>query len=329
MKSLLAKLSPQRTIGVYIADDEVALSQVVGTPLGPVEIRRQCEKYRPGELPELLQRMLGPLVGKRHSLGKMVAFGLPMLRVFFSTRPLKASNVDVSPKVLLHEVLRSPNSNVDDMIVDSVQSAPGKRPVVSLTSCRKKYLTNLLAHIQECGVRPFRVEPAACALLRAAEQQYRAPRKAKTVLRLFLGHAEGLAVLSAGGWPIVPRTFKLDTSDPSTVVVSTVRTLEAVGRLCGADSAIDVVMIHGGGELRESVDLAALQEQVGVKRFGTTARRSTTAPSRSDWRSAASRRTHRPSTWPAPSNRVPACGRCSPGVRWRCRSWCSFAWGRF
>jgi hypothetical protein len=231
--------------------------------------------------------------------------------------------------VLLHEVLRSPNSNVDDMIVDSVQSAPGKRPVVSLTSCRKKYLTNLLAHIQECGVRPFRVEPAACALLRAAEQQYRAPRKAKTVLRLFLGHAEGLAVLSAGGWPIVPRTFKLDTSDPSTVVVSTVRTLEAVGRLCGADSAIDVVMIHGGGELRESVDLAALQEQVGVKRFGTTARRSTTAPSRSDWRSAASRRTHRPSTWPAPSNRVPACGRCSPGVRWRCRSWCSFAWGRF
>ena len=30
-------------------------------------------------------------------------------------------------------------------------------------------------------------------------------------------------------------------------------------------SAIDAVMIHGGGELRESVDLTALQEQVGVK----------------------------------------------------------------
>jgi hypothetical protein len=265
MKSLLGKLSPRRAVGVYIGEDEIAVSQVAATVLGPVEIFRHRELYQPDELPSVLERVLRPLVGKRRSRRRMVAFGLPLLRVFFSSRPLKATNVEVSPKVLLHEVLQSPNSNVDEMAIDLIKGSPGKRPVVSLVSCRKKYLANLVGGMEECGIRPLRVEPSPCALLRVAEQQYRAPRKSKTVLRLFLGPQEGVAVLSIGGWPLVPRSFKIADSDLNTAVVSTVRTLETLGKLCGTDSAIDTVLIHGSAELRSRIDLTLLEQQVAAR----------------------------------------------------------------
>jgi hypothetical protein len=264
MKLLLGRLSPRRAVGVYVGDDEIAVSQVAGTPLGPVEIHRHRETYQPNELPGVLQRVLQPLVGKRRRRRRLVAFALPLLRVFFSTRPLKATNVEFSPKVLLHEVLRSPNSNVEEMAIDMMQASPGKRPIVSLVSCRKKYLSNLLGNIQDCGIRPFRIEPTTCALLRAAEEQHRAPRKAKTVLRLFLGKEDGLAVLSVSGWPLVPRALKVAESDVTTAVVSIVRTLETLGKLCGTDSALDAVLVHGGAELRGQADLEALEQQIGV-----------------------------------------------------------------
>ena len=50
----------------------------------------------------------------------------------------------------------------------------------------------------------------------------------------------------------------------TTAVISTVRTLETLGKLCGTNSELDAVMIHGGAELRGQTDLTALQEQVGV-----------------------------------------------------------------
>jgi hypothetical protein len=110
----------------------------------------------------------------------------------------------------------------------------------------------------------MRVEPVPCAMLRAAERQYRPPRKAKTVLRLFLGAKEGLAVLSVSGWPLVPRPFPITEEDMTPAVVSIVRTLDTLGKLCGADAAIDAVVIHGAPEMRNRIDVAALEQQVAV-----------------------------------------------------------------
>ena len=181
---------------------------------------------RPEQLLDAFERMFDPLAGKRRRRGKLVASGLPLFRVFFSTRPLKATNVEASPKILLHEVLQSPNSNVDDMAVNMLQGSPAKRPVVSLVSCQKKYIAGILARFQECGIRPFQIEPAACALLRIAEMRHRSPRKAKTVLRLFLGESDrGLAVLLTSGWPLMPRSFVVET-DLNATVTSNVRTFD-------------------------------------------------------------------------------------------------------
>ena len=265
MKSLLGKLSPRRAVGVYLGEHEIAVSQVAATVLGPVEIRRHRETYDTEQLPTVLAKALESVAGKRLSQRRLVAFGLPLLRIFFSTRPLKATNLDVSPKVLLHEVLQSPTSNVDEMAIDIMQGSLGKRPVVSLVSCRKKYLSGLLTNVQDCGIRPYRVEPAPFALLRAAEQLHRAPRKANTVLRLILGPDEGIAILSANNWPLVPRAFKIAGVDLTTALISVFRTLDTLGKLCGASSGIDAVLVHGGTELKSQVDIDAFEKQLGLQ----------------------------------------------------------------
>ena len=43
MKSLLAKMSMRRFVGLYLGEHEVAVSEVAVTPLGPVEIASRTE----------------------------------------------------------------------------------------------------------------------------------------------------------------------------------------------------------------------------------------------------------------------------------------------
>ncbi len=264
MKALLGRLTPRRAVGIYLGEDEIALCQVAATVVGPVEICRTQRKYQGEDLASVLKEMLEPIVGARRRRRRLVGFSLPVLRVFFSTRPFKATNVEVSSKVLLHEVLQSPNSSVEDMAIDRMDGSPGKRPVVSLASCRKKYLTGLLASMQGCDIRPYRVEPTPCALLRAAEQMHRAPRKAKTVLRIFLGARDGLALLTANGWPLVPRPFDIE-DDVAATITSNARTLDALGKLCGTDAAIDTILVHGRKDLAAQVDLESLEAQLGAR----------------------------------------------------------------
>jgi hypothetical protein len=261
---MLAKLSPRRAVGVHIGDGEIAVSQVAGTLLGPLEVYAHREPCQPEEVGDKLARLLGPLMGKRRGK-RIVALSLPHLRVFFSTRPLKATNVDVSAKVLLHEALRSPNTNVEEMAIDMRQASPGKRPVVSLASCRKKYLAGLLADVQACDIRPVRVEPAACAILRAAEQQHPAPRRANVVLRVLLNGEEGMAVLCVNNWPAVIRSFTFTPGDFAANLITVARATETLGKLCGTDSALDAVLIHGDPALRSQTDVASIREQLGAR----------------------------------------------------------------
>jgi hypothetical protein len=264
MKQLLAKLSPRRAVGVHIGVGEIAVSQVVGTLFGPVEVYAHREPCQADDVGAALARVLTPLLGKR-SGKRIVALSLPPLRVFFSTRPLKATNVEVSSKVLLHEALRSPNTNVEEMAIDMRQASPGKRHVVSLASCRKKYLTTLMADVQGCDVRPVRVEPAHCAILRAAEQQHPAPRRANVVLRVFLSDDEAMAVLCVNGWPVVTRSFRFGPEDLATSLITAARATETLGKLCGTDSALDALLIHGNPALRNATNVADLQEQLGAR----------------------------------------------------------------
>ena len=264
MKSFLAKLAIRKVIGVYVGEQEIAISKVAATPLGPIEIASCRQAYAPDQLDTALRGLLVPLLGQRRNCRIPVMLGLSGKHVFFSSRPIKIADSDASPQVLLHEVLQSSGISVDEMVLDMVKLQPGVRPVASIVACRRKYLAGLLTGLQGCGVSPFRTEPAPCALLRLARVRHQAPRRARTALRIFLGESQGLAVLAVANAPFVWRYFDLPRGDEALAIISTVRIIQTLGKPCGIESTVNVVMIHGRAELRGLVGLEELEQQAGV-----------------------------------------------------------------
>ncbi len=255
MKALLANLTPKRAIGISIDEREVVLSLMAFTPLGPHEVERRAERVGDAPIGQVLKRALAPLVSQKPWRRAPVAVGLPPLWAFFSTRPMiKAKNEGLSAQMVLHEVLRSSNVIIDDMEVDMIRARPFQHPVASVVACRKKILSPILEALDDCGVRPTRVEPGPCSLLRLLLAKGRPPRRSKTVLWILLARDEALAILTAGGLPLMWRSFAMEPGGEAKAVLSTFRSTSALCRYYGLETAIDVVRVHG------RPDLAHLEE---------------------------------------------------------------------
>src|SRR5262249_17499297 len=149
VKSLLAKIAFRKAIGLHIGEGELTLSRVAITPFGTVEVARRREAVPPEQLPGALGKWRAAEGVRAGRSRQAVSASIPAQRVFFSTRPIKTTNVNASPQVLLHEVLQSPNVNIDEMVIDLVQLNPGKRPVASIVASRRKYFSGVLAAFQE------------------------------------------------------------------------------------------------------------------------------------------------------------------------------------
>ncbi len=262
MKWLLARIGLPKAIGVYVDEDAVALSRIVATPLGPVEITCQSETFDEGHLAETIGQLVGPLLGKRKFRRTPVSVGIPSHRVYFSTRPVHAATGDSSAHVLLREALRSPNIAVGDMVVDVVRTEPDSRDVVSIASCDKAYLGQILDALKALDVYPSRTEPAPCALLRLAGARHRVRRSAKVVLRLFLSGTQVLAVLVVNNLPLLWRFTNLTQGEEASTLLMASRSLLATSKDCGVESPLDAVMIHGRAELKRLLDLDWLEEQL-------------------------------------------------------------------
>lgn len=87
MKSLLAKISMRRFVGLYLGEHEVAISEIAVTPLGAVVVASRSEPCGQNELLSVIERILQSLQGRKQRR-LQVAVGLPNSRVFFGTRPL-------------------------------------------------------------------------------------------------------------------------------------------------------------------------------------------------------------------------------------------------
>ena len=161
------------------------------TTTGWVEVVKDRTSYEPDGLAQALEKLLAAHYTPEDLERAKVSVSLPVLRVFFSTRPIQVEKLQASPEALLHEVFQSPTLSVDDMVVDLVKSKPGLRPLASIVACRKKYLAGVLAALSSAGVEPTRVEPSPCALLRDAARKHHPPKKSRAYIRIFLGANKG------------------------------------------------------------------------------------------------------------------------------------------
>jgi hypothetical protein len=261
MKSLLAKIAIHKAVGLYLGEHEVSVCKVAAMPFGTVELASSTEPYEPDDLPDVLERLLGPLLGRRRRCP--LAVGLPSSRLFFGTR--LATGGAETPQAMLQKVLCSSNIRVDDLTVDLLRGEVHKAPVASVAACRKKYLTGVVATLGRLGVRPFRAEPSPYALIRLAAKRHPAPRRSKTVLRVFLGATQGLAALVAGGLPLAWRTFTLPAGAEGSAILSVARALRTQERHYGIESSPDYAMIHGRADLHERLQQEEFATGMGTR----------------------------------------------------------------
>jgi hypothetical protein len=266
VRGLLSRLALRKEIGLALGDREVAVSQVATTPLGRVEVARDREPIGEDGLAPALARLLGRRFTRKELGRTRVAIGLPALRVFFSTRPIQADNCEASPEVLLHEVLQSPTISADDMVVDMIRLKPGQRLLASLVACRKKYLSGVLAALESVGVEPCVAEPSPCALVREASRRLRPPGRSKAFVRVILGPAGGLAVLTAApAVPLMWRAFDLPAGGEATAIRAATASLASLGKFCGQEGEVDAVLVHGRPDLGPLAEVAEAEALPGVK----------------------------------------------------------------
>ena len=92
MKSLLAKFSMRRFVGLYLGEHEVSVSEVAVTPLGPVEIAARSEPCPPNDLLNVIERILQSLQGRKQRR-LQIAIGIPSSRVFYGMQLLRGTSV--------------------------------------------------------------------------------------------------------------------------------------------------------------------------------------------------------------------------------------------
>ena len=230
MKAFLTKIALRKAVGLCLGEHEVVVVKVASTPLGPVVIASSSEPCTPENVAEVIERLLAPLVGRKGRVP--VAVGLARSRLFFCTRLTPASGA-AKPEVELQKALYSSNLPADDLVVDLIDGKVNKLPVAHMAACRRKYMTSVVATLSQLGVRPFRSEPSVCALVRLAERQHRSPRRSKTVLRVFLGAAGGLAVVVSGGLPLAWKPFTLPAFEEGFAILSAARGWPSSRRITG------------------------------------------------------------------------------------------------
>jgi hypothetical protein len=262
VKPLLTRLAIHKALGLYIGEQEIAISRVAATPWGPVEVARDCEPYTPDDLEVVLHRLVRRVGGRRKRV--LAAVGLPASRLFYAVRPLHAANHDVPPEGLLQKALQSPTVCIDELVVELLRTQVNKKPMAALAACRRKYLTGLLPVLEGCGLRVARAEPAPCALVRVALQQHRAPRRGKLVLRVFLSDTHGLAVVVAGEVALAWRTFVLPAGREDAAILCVGRTLKMLSRHYGIDVPVDLALMHGRSDLRERLEDPVFVAQLGI-----------------------------------------------------------------
>jgi hypothetical protein len=263
MKASGAKKGRGRhAIGLLVGERELHASVVASSPLGKSEVARLTEVRDESPLQETLGRMLGPWLEVKPR--PRLVIGLPEVRVFHAARAVTVANRK-PPDVWLQEALRTPGSRVEDMIIDMVEKAMGKKTIAALVACRRKVLMDPLEAILELNARVSRAEPAPCGLLRAAALKLRPPKGSKFPARFLLGESRAMGILALAGMPLHWHVFDLPAGGEAMALHSGLVALRMHARHWRADAAIDAVLVHGRPDLSHRLDLDDLRSRLGLK----------------------------------------------------------------
>jgi hypothetical protein len=250
---LLARVSRKRSVGLVIDDEALTVSQVVHTPLGPVERDRHSVPLESDPLDKVIRRALAPVWAQRGWKGAPVAIGLPTPRFLLTHRVLGPLNREASGEAMLHESMQYTNVLIDDLAIDTLRDTHARRPTATIVAARKHYLEPLLESVMAAGVTPHTVEPAAFGLLRWAARRWPAPQRARPIYRVFLGQQSALLVLACGSRPLGWRGFSMPAGTESEALAAVIGPLRTLAQCEGDEALPRVLMLHGRSDLRAAL----------------------------------------------------------------------------
>ncbi len=262
MKALLSKIAIRKGVGLFLGEHDVSVAKVASTPLGPQVISTSSEPYTAENMPEVVERLLVPLLGPKRRAS--VAVGLVGSRVFFGTR-LTPKSGDLRPEAEIQKALCSSNISADDLVIDLLRGSVNKLPVARMAACKIKYMASVVSMLKDLGVRPVRTEPGPFALVRLAEMQHKPPRRSKAIMRIFLGGNQGLAVMVVGGIPTAWKTFVMNPCMESFAILSAARGLKTQQMHFGLETPLDYALIHGRSDLHKQLQEEQLPTEMETR----------------------------------------------------------------
>lgn len=255
MRSVVARLSWNQAIGIYVDEEWIIFTRVAGTPIGTVILERSSMKVGSNGIKDALKQVIDSSLAPRLRKRVPVSVGIGAELTFFATCVLENELQDggVSMEALLEASGAATAWEQDNAVADSIQIKIAGHQAYSVAACRKDLAGQIFEALNEMGVKFFRLEPAPYSLLAAAGRRAMPigsgnvwrlrsgsspPRKWKVFVHVLLDEwgsivsedgskssGSGLAILVVDGWPVLWRRFAVVTGQEAGLITSTVRVL--------------------------------------------------------------------------------------------------------
>ena len=255
MKNIVAKISWNHAVGIYVDEEWITLSHVATSFLGTVILEKHSRKVNDGDIKSTLREVIVSAMTPRDRKRIPISVGIGAEMTFFATCILEDEQQGESPSIttLLEASGATAAGEGNNVVADYIQIKAGGRKAYSVAACRKDLAGQIFQALNEAGVKQFRLEPAPYSLLAAAGRKVVSnslgntwrlrsgsspPRRWKVYVHVLLdgqgisqtdttsdGTGNGLAILVVDGWPVLWRRFSILSGQEVGLISSTVRIL--------------------------------------------------------------------------------------------------------
>ena len=255
MKNIVAKVSWNHAVGIYVDEEWITLTRIATSLFGTVILDKHSRKVNDGEIKSTLREVIDSALTPRDRKRIPVSVGIGAEMTFFATCILEDEQQGEYPSIttLLEASGATAAGEGNSVVADYIQIKAAGRKAYSVAACRKDLAGQIFEALNEAGIKQFRLEPAPYSLLAAAGRKVVSnglgnvwrlrsgssyPRRWKVYVHVLLdgqgisqpgtisdGTGNGLAILVVDGWPVLWRRFSILSGQEVGLISSTVRIL--------------------------------------------------------------------------------------------------------
>jgi len=235
----------RRTLGVYLADGRLAMSQTARTCAGRKTLHGGQQDLAGRNAAEVLSEWIQANLSEAERRKTRVCLALGAEQTFFTTRVMAEQQEEAPTTEQLLEACGQGTLDPSAAVADFVQFKLAGQAVYSIAACRKSLAEELIGALRDAGVVNACLVPAPWLIPRIAGRSVRPPRSWKTFVLVLVQQAGGLAVLMADNRPVLWRRFKVGQDGLARGIASAVRHIEVYAAQRLGSKGLSGVLLQG------------------------------------------------------------------------------------